>query len=88
MKYDFEAAIQKKTINFLKSQGTLGKREWIYTEESSIYVRMGNRYINGNREITFEIASVMLKRELRGKGWFRRYLRMIGIMPIHLTLLY
>jgi hypothetical protein len=77
--YEFEEIIWRETVAFFIFPSTINKDQWIRTPEISLHIRIGERVINGKPEQTFEILTVALRENLRGNGWFRRYMFALGI---------
>lgn len=79
---EFEADIWNQTVVFLKEPLRMGKRRWLRNAGGEVYLRMGNRVIGGKLVPSFEIAAIAVEEKLQGKGWFRRYLRLLGTYPL------
>lgn len=77
--YDFEETIWRETIAFFIFPSPISKEQWIRTPEISLHIKISERSINGKLEPTFEILTVALRENLRGNGWFRRYMFALGI---------
>jgi hypothetical protein len=76
---DWEQLAWAKTLEFISS----GRRNaWLdLGRTGELYVRNGQRFnLSGPEQLdrTFEIANISITERHRGKGWFKRYLRMLG----------
>lgn len=61
-------------IDCVQQPGWSVLNDWLRAGGYSVYVRSGRRNIDGNFRTTLEIASVHIDEDLRGRGWFSRFL--------------
>lgn len=50
------------------------RNEWIYFDYGKIYVRQSKRFYNGKLIDCFDIASIEIDEEYRGRGFFKLFL--------------
>ena len=54
---------------------SMGKSEWIYTNEFEVYVRLGSYMIERKLEKCFVIGTIQVVSEYEGKGYFRNLVK-------------
>jgi hypothetical protein len=72
-------SILEQLTTFLKdSQDHFKANQWLSDDKMQVYVRKANRYLEGKRKVTLDIANVEVYH--RGKGTFTRFLEAVHEM--------